>query len=163
MSAETTQPHDASALARASVLSRAEQLHWVVDRIAGGWLNVDANLHVHDIDARWTSITGQSVADAHGHGWIDVIDPSARLDFLDALRSAFATNEGVHGQLRLRHRDGTLRWLEFVGSPPAQEDRGESAAARSDELTMLSLFRDMTSEVEAHHRAEEFTRLLDAS
>ena len=28
---------------------------------------------------------------------------------------------------------------------------------------MLSLFRDMTSEVEAHHRAEEFTRLLDAS
>ncbi|TML19262.1 MAG: EAL domain-containing protein [Actinobacteria bacterium] len=163
MSAETTQPNDASALARASVLSRAEQLHWVVDRIAGGWLNVDANLHVHDIDARWTSITGQSVADAHGHGWIDVIDPSARLDFLDALRSAFATNEGVHGQLRLRHRDGTLRWLEFVGSPPAREDRGESAAARSDEPTMLSLFRDMASEVEAHHRAEEFTRLLDAS
>ena len=163
MSAETTQPEDPDNAQRVSTISRAEQLRWVIDRMAGGWLSLDANLHLRDVDAHWTTITGQSVSDAHGHGWIDVIDPSARLDFLDALRGAFATNEGVHGQLRLRHRDGTLRWLEFVGSPPAHEGQDETAETLVREPTMLSLFRDVTSEVEAHHRAEEFTRLLDAS
>lgn len=159
MSAETNHPPDDSSEPRASFLRSDEQLHWAVDRLAGGWLRLDPTLHVRDIDARWTALTGQPVADAHGLGWIDVIDPSARLDFLDALRGAFATNQGVHGQLRLRHRDGSLRWLEFVGAPPALDDSGALVA----EPIMLSLFRDVTAEVEAHHRAEELTRVLDAS
>lgn len=159
MSAETNQPPDASVQKRASVLSHGEQLQWVVDRISGGWLRLDANLHARDIDARWTAITGQSVADAHGHGWIDAIDPSARLAFLDAVRSGFATSDGVHGQLRLRHRDGSLRWLEFIGAPPSHDNSSGLATER----TMLSLFRDMTAEIEANHRAEELTRVLEAS
>ena len=159
MSAETNQPLDAGALPHASLISAGEQLHWVVDRIAGGWLRIDATLHARDVDARWTTVTGQPVADALGHGWIDVIDASARLDFLDALRSAFATSQGVHGQLRLRQHDGSLRWLEFVGAPPTLD----SGSALPSEPIMLSLFRDMTAEIEAHHRAEELTRVLDAS
>ena len=159
MSAETNQPPDDSGEPRATFLRSGEQLHWVVDRLAGGWLRLDATLHARDVDTRWAAITGQPIADAHGHGWIDVIDTSARLDFLDALRSAFATNHGVHGQLRLRQRDGSLRWLEFLGAPPALEEDSMLSA----EPIMLSLFRDVTTEVEAHHRAEELTRVLDVS
>jgi diguanylate cyclase (GGDEF)-like protein/PAS domain S-box-containing protein len=159
MSAETNQPPDESDVPRASFLRRGDQLHWVVDRLAGGWMRLDTTLHARDVDARWTAITGQPIVDAHGHGWIDVIDSSARLDFLDALRAAFATNQGVHGQLRLRQRDGSLRWLEFVGSPPALDETIGLVA----EPIMLSMFRDVTAEVEAHHRAEELTRVLDAS
>ena len=113
MSAETTQPENNSSNQRAALPSRADQLHWVVDRIAGGWLRLDADLRARDVDDKWAAITGQSVADAHGHGWIDVIDPSARLDFLDAVRGAFATNDGVHGQLRLRHRARFSRDLDL--------------------------------------------------
>jgi diguanylate cyclase (GGDEF)-like protein/PAS domain S-box-containing protein len=162
MSAETNQPNQ-SAAPPEPALTSGEQQRWIVDRIGGAWLRLDAQLHARDVDARWTAITGQTVADAHGHGWLDVIDASARIDFLDALRAAFTTNEGVHGQLRLRHRDGALRWLEFVGAPPTLEQGlGEGLAHRTDP-TMLSVFRDMTPEVEAQHRAEELTRLLDVS
>ena len=89
MSAETNQPPDASAEARASLLNSGEQMRWLVDRLAGGWLRLDVSLHARDVDSRWTAITGQPVADAHGLGWIEVIDTSARLDFLDAVRGAF--------------------------------------------------------------------------
>ena len=159
MSAETNQPNSSAAPRDDYALSRDAQVQWVVDRLSGSWLRLDAELQARDVDHRWTAITGQPAADAHGHGWIEMIDTSARIDFLDALRGAFATNEGVHGQLRLRHRDGTLRWLEFVGAPPVLDD---VVGTRTD-ATMLSLFRDMTAEVEAQHRAEELTRLLDVS
>src|SRR4051794_9461109 len=89
MSAEPNQPTDLSNEPRANFLRSGDQLHWVVDRLAGGWLRLDSTLQARDVDARWSAVTGQPVADAHGHGWIDVIDASARLDFLDALRAAF--------------------------------------------------------------------------
>jgi diguanylate cyclase (GGDEF)-like protein/PAS domain S-box-containing protein len=162
MSAETDQPNS-SAAPHDPLHTRGEQQQWIVDRIGGAWLRLDADLHAREVDARWTTITGQTVADAHGHGWIDVVDASARVDFLDALRGAFATNDGVHGQLRLRHRNGAMRWLEFVGSPPSSDGVLEGGRNSVAAPTMLSLFRDMTGEVEAQHRAEELTRLLDAS
>jgi diguanylate cyclase (GGDEF)-like protein/PAS domain S-box-containing protein len=162
MSAETEQPNS-SAAPREPLSTQREQQQWIVDRIGGAWLRLDADLHARAVDTRWTAITGQSVADAHGLGWIDVIDASARLDFLDALRGGFATNEGVHGQLRTRHRNGELRWLEFIGSPPSFDEPSVDGLAARRGPTMLSLFRDVTSEIEAQHRAEELTRLLDVS
>ena len=131
---------------------------WIVERLAAGWLRLDPELAVRDIDSRWQVITGQPVDTAHGHGWIEAIDTSARIDFLDALRGGFATGTGVHGQLRLRHVDGSPRWIEIVGAPPTVD-----GAALNNDPIMLMQFRDITNDVEEHRRAEELTRVLESS
>ena len=102
------------------------------------------------------TITGQSVDDAHDKE--DRSDDRPR-DSLSRRGPRRIRDQRGSRQTCLRHRDGSLRWLELIGAPPSQD----KASGLATEQTMLSLFRDMTAEIEANHRAEELTRVLDAS
>jgi diguanylate cyclase (GGDEF)-like protein/PAS domain S-box-containing protein len=129
---------------------------WILDRITDGALVIGADLGLRDADARWAALTGQDHDDALGPGWLGMVDAAGREDFAVALADAFARGEGVHGRLRLRARDERTRWIEFIGAPPVADDEHGTPV-------MVARFRDVTDEAEADRRAEELTRVLEAS
>ena len=94
-------------------------------------------------------MTGQEIADALGIGWQDHLDPSGKNDFLSELTKTIADKKGLRGRLRLRDISGNPCWIDLSVTPI--EDGG------------LLTFTDVTGQLDEALRAQELTRVLEAS
>jgi diguanylate cyclase (GGDEF)-like protein/PAS domain S-box-containing protein len=133
-----------------------DQIAALVARAGTGIARIGPDLAVGFANDEWTDITGQAIADAAGNGWLAMVDESGRDDFLDALRDAIRHGERLRGRLRLRRSDGGTRWIDLVAAPLAAA--GDDAASE-----MVLTFVDITDDIEADRRAEELTRVLEAT
>ncbi len=127
----------------------------IIDRSPSGMARIDANLNCRYVNNQWTDITGQPVAGAFGHGWLDMIDLEGRSEFVSALRESLAEGKGLRGRLRLVTSAGDFRWVELVTTPVGGHGAGMNEVVAS--------FADITDDLEAARRAEELTRVLEAT
>ncbi len=130
---------------------RAEQLSSVIARSPTGMARVGNGTTMLDVNDRWEEITGQPRGDALGDGWFAQIDVDGRADFVAALADASARSEGIRGRLRVITTAGAVRWLDISSTP-----LDEPGAA-------LLSFEDMTEGQDAARRADELSRVLEAT
>ena len=67
--------------------------------------------------AAWRDITGQSVEEIRGLGWVDALHPKDRQRVVEAWRLAVERREVFREHYRLRVRDGSYRWFSSTGAP----------------------------------------------
>ena len=70
----------------------------------------------------WTQFVGRSLAEELGRGWLDNIHPDDRDGCLAAERAAFAAARQLRREYRLRHHDGSWRWILDQGAPFTSAD-----------------------------------------
>jgi PAS domain S-box-containing protein len=96
-------------------LYTSQLLELIVETSAATW-TVGADGYAVDLP-EWTSLTGQSVEEVKGEGWMDAIHG----DDLERVRSAWMTAiaHGSHynTDYRLRCADGVYRWFNARGMP----------------------------------------------
>jgi diguanylate cyclase (GGDEF)-like protein/PAS domain S-box-containing protein len=151
----------------------AAELATLMERAGAGIARIEPDLTMRSCNPRWTEITGQPRGEALGNGWLDRIDPDGRDEFLEALRSASRHGHRLQGRLRLATIDSTIRWIDVVATPlPTGDDlvflEDLSALASPPPppgggAPLVLTFSDITDDVEADRRAEELTRVLEAT
>ena len=99
---------------------------------------------------RWRAFTGRDVAEEQGFGWAAGIHPEDRPRTLAAYRAAIAARVAVALEYRLRHQDGTWRWVL---------DKGEPLQSGGSVTGFLGACTDMT----ALHEAAAGRRRADAA
>lgn len=130
---------------------QARQIRDLIARSPRGMARLVGSTTMTDVNERWTEITGQPAAEASGEGWLERIDVDGRDDFLDALLTGAANHEGIRGRLRVVTVGGEFRWLDVSTAPLDQ--RGAS----------LLTFDDSTDDIDAARRADELSRVLEAT
>ncbi len=141
----------------------AGELATLMERAAAGIARIEPDLSMRSCNPRWSEITGQSRAQALGRGWIEHIDPDGCAEFLDALLAASLDAQRLHGRLRLLTVEGEVRWIDVVATPLPATDADRVAGDAAPGAPMVLTFSDITENVEADHRAEELTRVLEAT
>jgi len=71
----------------------------------------------------WLKFTGQSLESQLGNGWADGVHPDDLQRCLRTYEEAFDRRERFRMEYRLRHHDGTYRWLADIGVPRFNPDR----------------------------------------
>ncbi len=71
---------------------------------------VFANMH-------YDHLFGRPAEDILGDGWQRIVDPEDLPGFDAAYREAFAAREPFRAEVRVRNRDGAVRWLRCEGVP----------------------------------------------
>jgi len=96
-------------------LYTSQLLELIIETSAATW-TVGADGYAVDLP-EWTSLTGQSLEEVKGEGWMDAIHG----DDLERVRSAWVTAiaHGSHynTDYRLRCADGVYRWFNARGMP----------------------------------------------
>ena len=70
----------------------------------------------------WRELTGQTIDEVRGSGWLTAIHPDDLPDTTDRWRAAVATREPYEAVYRLRLRDGGYRWYRARGIPVLNPD-----------------------------------------
>ncbi len=147
-------PHGIVVIAQVDVSAAHDQLRQLralIQNSPRGMARLVGSTTMTDLNDRWTEITGQSVREATGEGWLERIDVDGREEFLDALTESIASHTGVQGRLRVITTGGEYRWVDLTVTPLDQ--RGAS----------LVSFDDSTADIGAARRAEELSRVLEAT
>lgn len=130
---------------------QARQIRDLISRSPRGMARLVGSTTMTNVNERWTEITGQPTAEASGEGWLERIDTDGREEFLDALITGAANHEGIRGRLRVLTTAGEVRWLDVSTTPLDQ--RGAS----------LMSFDDTTEDIDTARRADELSRVLEAT
>lgn len=69
------------------------------------------------VNQEWLKFTGRPLALELGYGWIESLHPEDRQRCQAAIEEAFARRAPFEIEYRLRHADGTYRWLLDRGQP----------------------------------------------
>jgi PAS domain S-box-containing protein len=108
---------------RAEALTAAHQLEQAVERYRAlveassvvVWTTDPAGA-VHDMPA-WRELTGQSVDEVRGLGWLDAIHSAERETVRSGWQAAVAAGRAYDMEFRLHLRDGTHRWFRARAVP----------------------------------------------
>ncbi len=65
----------------------------------------------------WLQFTGRALEQELGDGWTEGVHPDDLPRFLNTYRSHFQAREPFSMEYRLRHQDGSYRWLVDIGKP----------------------------------------------
>ncbi len=153
-------PYDGAATSTTSVLvmidsstakAQARQIGSLIARSPQGMARLVDDLSMTNMNSRWTEITGQTIADATGRGWLDRVDVDGRDDFVTALTEALDARQGLKGRLRVRTTNGESRWIDITATPLDQQAH------------CLLTFDDTTEEFDTARRADELSRALEAT
>ena len=130
---------------------QARQISTLIARSPQGMARLVDHTAMTNVNNRWTEITGQPIAEASGQGWLERIDIDGRSDFVSALTDASSNRRGLQGRLRVLTTDGDLRWLNITVTPLDQHTHS------------LITFEDGTEELDTARRADELSRVLEAT
>ena len=144
-------PHVLIMVDASTAKDQARQISSLIARSPQGMARLISGTSMANVNAQWTEITGQPIAEANGGGWIERIDLDGRSDFLAALTEAVQARRGLQGRLRIITTDGDRRWIDISVSPLDQP--GQS----------LLTFDDTTDEFDTARRADELSRVLEAT
>ena len=99
--------------ARLEAASRENEERWrtLLQHAADIFWTADADGRVTHDSVTWRTFTGQSYAQWKGEGWLDAIHPEDRRWLQKTWPGAVARARPVDTEYRLRHRDGSWRWM----------------------------------------------------
>jgi PAS domain S-box-containing protein len=89
---------------------------------------------------RWLAFTGRSLSQELGHGWAEGVHPEDLARCLEIYTTSFAARRVFEMEYRLRHADGSYRWLF---------DRGVPFSAGGQFAGYIGSCIDVTARVEA--------------
>ena len=107
------------------------------------------------VSRKWLEFTGGQLEDALGEGWPQFVHPDDRAALFEAFHSAFEQEREFSHEYRLRHKDGSYRWVQDTGSP--RFDAQHRFAGFSGSVWDLSEQRRATEEAT---RATQYARLV---
>jgi PAS domain S-box-containing protein len=105
------------------VLRSQARLRALVESDAAMVWTTDARGMIEDMPV-WRRLTGQTLEEVRGAGWVDAIHPDDRQATIAAWASARETRRPYRAEYRLRMADGGYRWFEARGVPVLGE-KGE--------------------------------------
>ncbi|MGE0881802.1 MAG: diguanylate cyclase [Acidimicrobiia bacterium] len=105
----------------------------LLERLPVGVFDADANGRLRYISARWTSLTGQAVADALGQGWFTLLGEAAHELFPP--NGCTTRPERRRVVIEVVGPDGGVRTLAVETEPAVVEGRIESVAGTFTDLT----------------------------
>ena len=144
-------PHVLIMVDTSTAQEQARQISTLIARSPQGMARLVDGTSMANVNNQWTEITGQPISEANGHGWTARIDANGRDDFLNALTEAVKARRGIQGRLRVVTTSGRLRWIDVSVSP--LDEPGQS----------LLTFDDTTEEFDTARRADELSRVLEAT
>ncbi len=130
---------------------QARQISALIARSPQGMARLVDHTTMTNVNNRWTEITGQPIAEASGQGWLDRIDIDGRSDFVSALIDSSSNRRGLKGRLRVVTTEGEHRWIDVSVTPLDQHTHA------------LITFEDSTEELDTARRADELSRVLEAT
>jgi PAS domain S-box-containing protein len=114
---EPDRPHEAErTLPIAEVLRSEARLRALVESDSVMVWTTDARGMVEDMPV-WRRLTGQTLDEVRGAGWIDAIHPGDREATAHAWWAANEARRPYRAEYRLRMADGSHRWFEARGIP----------------------------------------------
>jgi len=115
----------------------------------------DRQARVDFYNERFTQVTGRDLrAVIERQDWIEDFHPDDRAGYLENLERSFAAGAELRATFRLRHADGSFRWMSLVGRPvPVCEG--------SDEIRYYGGVSDIHEEVTAHQQVRELNETLE--
>ena len=134
-----------------AALDQARHVRALIANSPRGMARLISNTTMTDVNDRWIEITGQSAREASGEGWLERVDQDGRDNFVSSLQSALSQGQGLQGRLRVLTIDGEYRWLDVSVAPLDQPG-----------AALLS-FDDSTEDIDAARRADELSRVLEAT
>ena len=69
------------------------------------------------VNKEWLQLTGRTLDNERGDGWLESVHPDDRAACIDGYRRASELREGFRLEYRIRRRDGEYRWLLDTGVP----------------------------------------------
>src|SRR5689334_8494165 len=70
----------------------------------------------------WLEFTGRSLEAELGEGWLENVFPEDRPSYLALYEESLAARKPFKAEYRLRHADGTYRWVLVQGVPLFSEE-----------------------------------------
>jgi PAS domain S-box-containing protein len=107
------------------------------------------------VSRHWLEFTGGRIEDALGEGWPQFVHPDDRNALLKAFHTAFDQEREFAHEYRLRHKDGSYRWVRDRGSP--RFDAQNRLSGFTGSVWDLSEQKQATEEA---HRATRDSRLV---
>lgn len=99
------------------------RLRTLIDTIpVSVWMS-DEDGSCYNFNKKWLSFRGRSAEEEAGSGWLDGIHENDTARFLLTFRTAHAEKKSFETDVRLRHADGTYRWVRIAGEPDYEEER----------------------------------------
>ncbi|YAF94074.1 MAG: PAS domain S-box protein [Nodularia sp. CChRGM 3473] len=113
------------------------------------------------VNQRWYELTGQTVEEAIGFGWTQVIHPDDFSSVMQEWTQALQTEKPYEQELRYRKRDGSYRW-HLVRSLPIKDEQGNvmkwfGTSTDIDDRKRLEAERDRLLQLEQAARTEAET------
>jgi two-component system sensor histidine kinase VicK len=100
----------------------------------------------------WTDLTGKSLEDLIGFGWVDLVHPEDKENFLSIYLSAFKNQLPFKGEFRILSKEGEYRWL-LANAPPRLRPDGSFAG-------YISSCTDITEQKQDEQRKNDFIGMV---
>ena len=95
-----------------ALVTQSAQIVWMTD--AGGMAVSDS--------PQWQAFTGQSCVEQSGFGWLDAVHADDRPRARSTWHDAVTSQRVYYDEYRLRHRDGSYRWMAARAVPVRADD-----------------------------------------
>ncbi len=118
------------------------------------WMSDEAGASTY-FNRGWLDLTGRTLEQASGDGWLESVHPADRGSCTEAHVRAFHARHGFTSEYRLRRHDGHYRWVIDTGVPRYGRDGSFHG--------YVGGCLDITDRKEAEHTLRELThRLMSA-
>ena len=135
-------------------ISRAELINFT-DSVPQILWRADAQGNIDFFNRRYAEITGRVVEQVlESQDFVEDCHPDDREEYARLVQDAFSSQSEFRASFRLRHADGTYRWMSVVGRPVRL---GEG----SDEIRYYGGVSDIHDEVTSHQRVRELNETLE--
>lgn len=119
------------------------------------WTTNAEGLVVEDSPS-WRAFTGQTYEEWKHHGWLEVLHPEDRQATIDAWKRSVARQEIFDVEYRVRHTDGSYRWMAVRGVPVLNEH----GAVREWVGANTDITERKRTEQELHASQERFQKIV---
>ena len=106
-------------------------------------------------NSAWTDLTGRKMTDLLEFGWVDLVHPEDREEYVQLYLDAFKDKKTFTGEFRIMDRTGNWRWLLAQGSPCFRPD--------SSFAGYISSSIDITGRKLAEQETRKLTTILETS
>ena len=111
---------------------------------------MDAQGNNISVSSRWETLTGLTMEETKGYGWIDAVHPDDRPRILTLLETSLITGAPIDIQYRVRHANGPWIWMRSRG------------AARRDAAGNIIRWYGSVESIDEHKRALDELRASEA-
>jgi PAS domain S-box-containing protein len=120
---------------------------------------VDSDGHFTYVNPRFLEYCGRTEDELLNEGWLPLLHPDGAAGYIAAVDAAQRERTRLQAVVRVRHRDGTWRWIESYALP-LSGDYGEylGHVGTSLDVTERKQFEDALSEADS--RKDEFLAML---